>query len=543
MPSKVTVFRSQQTEMQINSIVEDLDSLQAPEQTADWGKYDGPYTMPWNNGAELEGKKDSSNFNFQTDVLDNLNASYLNDRFSSMMKIAETEAQIPGDSVFIPLHKDYFGYFFPEKVNSTEIVNTLLTGEGKTCRAKESKYDMYFDDCGVNTSYLGYQAERMEEVKDSSIPGICLPEIEEVMGPRGEAGAHYRVYSATRILYLAKNIKIFRNSNTSGVKDPQPYQLSFFAKSDIPSFISIAITRTPSSAVSGSTSDLLHDGRVRYLNASSSVPSCAITSKWKFYWINFSLPTSLSSLTESDFYIHVWCQGNRSPVSLDLSDVRLEKTQELCGNKPNYLYVNTYEPIYQQLQLQLSDASQGRHTKEEYPSLIQMRINRYSEHSRIKLMLQGTITDEVPTTGGYDIFQYKDASNNLDTDDENIRSIVLMIRTSSTGSTYNVYSLTNKSSSYVKIGTVTLSSGSRITIGATDLDMKYTSVGIESIIACYDPSMIGNTDIIKKGTFALFDNGNLQIPKTMNNDWSNLEIETLNDVWVTGNANIEETDI
>ena len=140
MPSKVTVFRSQQTEMQINSIVEDLDSLQAPEQTADWGKYDGPYTMPWKNGAELEGNKDSSNFNFQTDVLDNLNASYLNDRFSSMMKIAETEAQIPGDSVFIPLHKDYFGYFFPEKVNSTEIVNTLLTGEGKTCRAEHYQF-------------------------------------------------------------------------------------------------------------------------------------------------------------------------------------------------------------------------------------------------------------------------------------------------------------------------------------------------------------------------------------------------------------------
>lgn len=542
MPSKVTVFRSQQTEMQINSIVEDLDSLQAPEQTADWGKYDGPYTMPWNNGAELEGNKDPSDFNFQTDVIDNQNASYLNDRFSSMMKIAETEAQIPKDSVFIPLHRDYSGYYFPEKADPTGIVNVLLNQEGNTCRAEESKYDLYFDDCGVNTSYLGYQAEGMEAVEDPSIPGICLPDVEEIMGPRGKAGTRYKTYPATRVLYLIKNIKIFRNTTTSGVKDPQPYQLSFFAKSNIPSSLSIAITRNSSSAVSGSTSDLLHDGKVRYLN-DSSLSSCTLTSKWKFYWINFSLPTSLSSLTESDFYLNVWCYGDRNPISLDISDIRLEKTEELCGNKPNYLYASIYKPRYQQLQLQLSNGTQGQHTEEEYPSLILMRINRYSEYNRIKLVIQGNITEEVPTMEGYDIFQYKSPSNIIDRDEENIRSIVLLQRTSNTGSAYNVYSLTNKSSSYLKVGTVTLSSGSKIMIGATDLDMKYTSVGIESIIACYDPDMIGNTDILKKGRLLIFNNGNLQIPKTMDDNWSNPEIETLNNIWVVSSTNIEETDI
>ena len=41
----------------------------------------------------------------------------------------------------------------------------------------------------------------------------------------------------------------------------------------------------------------------------------------------------------------------------------------------------------------------------------------------------------------------------------------------------------------------------------------------------------------------IFNNGNLQIPKTMDDNWSNPEIETLSNVWVVSSTNIDETDI
>ena len=211
--TQTTILQANQTELRISSIVEDLDSLNPPAPGSDWGKYTGELQAPWKNATEIESKKDSENFNFQTDVLDNITGSYSSDRYSSMIKIAETEAKIPGKSVFIPLSADCQGYYFAEEANTLGIANKTLEEEGINCSETINSYSMYFDECGVNTSYLGYQPEKFIHITDSSVSsGICLPEMEEIMGPRGEWGHQYKVYPANRILYNSKNTKIFKKS-------------------------------------------------------------------------------------------------------------------------------------------------------------------------------------------------------------------------------------------------------------------------------------------------------------------------------------------
>ena len=536
--TQTTVLQANQTELRISSIVEDLDSLNPPAPGSDWGKYTGELQAPWKNATEIESKKDSENFNFQTDVLNNITGSYSSDRYSSMIKIAETEAKIPGKSVFIPLSADCQGYYFAEEANTLGIANKTLEEEGINCNDTINSYSMYFDECGVNTSYLGYQPEKFIRITDSSVSsGICLPEKEEIMGPRGEWGHQYKVYPANRILYNSKNTKIFKTTTVSGAKTPQPYQLSFFAQADKPCDIRVAVTRTPGSATAGSTSDLLYTGKVRYLN-NDTLTSCPITSKWGFYWVNLSLPLSLSSLTESDFYFHIWCVGSSSPILLNISDVRLEKTEELCGNKPNYYFTSTYVPLYQQLQLNLSKPAAPTYTANDYPELIMFRINKYSKYNKIRLVLQGTITNEIPSSEGWDIFQYDENAPDV----ENNKCIVLLQRTNATN-TYKVYSITNKSLKYTYLGTVTLASGSKLTIGATDPSMKYTSIGIESVIACYDSEIWEKEDFINKSLYLCLSNGDLTLPKTKDTDWSTLETDTLNNAWIISNPNVEETDI
>ena len=69
-----------------------------------------------------------------------------------MIKIAETEAKIPGKSVYIPLNSDCRGYYFAKEANTVDIVNKTLEEEGINCSETINSYSMYFDECGVNTS-------------------------------------------------------------------------------------------------------------------------------------------------------------------------------------------------------------------------------------------------------------------------------------------------------------------------------------------------------------------------------------------------------
>ena len=166
------------------------------------------------------------------------------------------------------------------------------------------------------------------------------------------------------------------------------------------------------------------------------------------------------------------------------------------------------------------------------------RINKYSKHNKIRLVLQGTITNEIPSSEGWDIFQYDENAPDV----ENNKCIVLLQRTNATN-TYKVYSITNKSLKYTYLGTVTLASGSKLTIGATDPSMKYTSIGIESVIACYDPAIWEKEDFINKSLYLCLSNGDLTLPKTKDTDWITLETDTLNNAWIISNPNVEETNI